>query len=270
MVVAAALTVGDPFRGDWPPSLVHVRSPVTGEVLVELEPPRRVRSFGLNVAVIGDTDGDGTADVAVSALRDMAATSGKAARVFLYSGADGRLLRELQASPIHRHTHGVTHFTAVAPAGDLDGDGAADLFVGELTHRTVDEWGDLQPTGRVRAYSGGTGALLWEHVPDPATGVRRAGVLPDHACDFDGDGLGDVVVGAPHSSAVPPDQGAAFILSGRTGTPIFQPVRMPGSKWLGGDVAASCAPAPVALVGAAYGASTTGAALVSVRPCASD
>ncbi|MEP7064447.1 MAG: FG-GAP-like repeat-containing protein [Gemmatimonadota bacterium] len=90
--------------------------------------------------------------------------------------------------------------------GDIDHDGAMD-FVTSAPTRSA---GGAN-AGRVSAYSSRTGKLLWFADGKPGeqlgTGVESAG-------DVDGDGIQDVVAGAPYS-------GRAYVYSGKDGHTIF-------------------------------------------------
>jgi hypothetical protein len=138
--------------------------------------------FGFAVAGAGDVDGDGRGDVLIGALGEPHGTH--AGRVYLFSGADGRTLRTIEGvAPGHELGH------AVAGAGDLDGDGTPDLFAGAFVQKGM---------GYARAYSGKTGRVLHEMnglEPGDAFGHSVAS-----AGDADGDGVHDLVVGAPDAT----------------------------------------------------------------------
>ncbi len=87
--------------------------------------------------------------------------------------------------------------------GDVDGDGVNDVTTSAPTN---DEAGN--DAGKVYTYSGKTGALLWS-----ATGPEEGqlGLGLEAAGDVDGDGVPDVIAGAPPA-------GKAFVYSGRDGT----------------------------------------------------
>jgi hypothetical protein len=150
-------------------------------------------NFGSAVDFIGDVDGDGTDDYAVGA--PFAGAGGEA---YLYSGRTGVLLYTFQAEgPFHEFG------TDVSPAGDVDGDGRADLLVvapqAPSSHYFFDD-------GRVYVYSGANGALI--HAIDGKNDenlFRARGIG-----DVDGDLIPDLL-------AVARVGGNAYAYSGATG-----------------------------------------------------
>lgn len=94
----------------------------------------------------------------------------------------------------------------VAGAGDLDADGTGDLVAGSAFH------------GIVRAYSGKNGGTLFE-IEDPVFGTGLGSSL-DGAGDFDGDGVLDVVAGAPTDDTIGNNTGAVYVFSGVDGAQL--------------------------------------------------
>jgi hypothetical protein len=108
---------------------------------------------------------------------------------------------------------------------EIDGDSAGDQFgwiardMGDVDHDGANDFVTSAPTkyvgganaGRVSVYSSRTGKLLWSADGKPGeqlgTGVESAG-------DVDGDGIQDVIAGAPYS-------GKAYVYSGRDGHTLF-------------------------------------------------
>jgi hypothetical protein len=99
--------------------------------------------LGTGVEAAGDTDGDGVPDVVAG---------GPAGRGIarLYSGRDGHVLHEFR-SPSADEMFG----NHVSGAGDVDGDGYADVIVGSPGRE-----GEARTSGHAYVYSGKTGKLL--------------------------------------------------------------------------------------------------------------
>lgn len=81
--------------------------------------------FGSAVAGVGDVDGDGYDDVAVGGYYDPDPSYRYTGRVVVYSGVDGSQLNTFYGARDYEYFG-----CSVAPAGDLNGDGLADVLVG--------------------------------------------------------------------------------------------------------------------------------------------
>jgi len=142
--------------------------------------------FGWSVGAAGDVDADGYDDLLVGAqTADPSGPSSGRARVF--SGLDGSVLLTLDGSEDVE-----LYGSAVAGAGDLDGDGYDDLLVGA---KRSDLGG--ADAGRLSAISGRDGSLLYAFrgdAPSDELGTSLAG-----AGDFNADGVPDFAAGAPLS-----------------------------------------------------------------------
>lgn len=167
--------------------------------------------FGGMVADAGDVNADGYSDIIVGSSEADPPGLLDAGSAFVYSGIDGSLLYRFDGS-----VAGGRFGSAVAGAGDINGDGFADLLV-----RGEDITGSFYLSGSVYAYSGANGALLhrWDGRSDRDTfGNSIAG-----AGDVDGDGFDDVIVGARWTHHLGfGTAGSAFVFSGATGNPIHQ------------------------------------------------
>jgi hypothetical protein len=196
--------------------------------------------FGRSIASVPDCDGDGIADVVVGARFEDTDTVFMAGRAYVYSGRTGALLHKLR-SP-NAETEGNFGET-VAGVPDVDGDGRGDVLIGAPDE---DPGGASTPddAGRVYLFSGRTGLLLRQfrspvQQADGEFGSAVAG-LPD----FDGDGRGDIAIGAEDETAGadPARCGRVYLYSGRTGG--FVRSLRPPSPQLGGQFGASLAVVP--------------------------
>lgn len=155
--------------------------------------------LGATFAAIGDLNGDGTVDLAVS---DPSYRSGGtllgSGMVFLVSGADGTTLRTYEADPAQSQYFGLS-----LAALHADGDGIPDLAIGAPGHAAA--------AGAVRIYSGATGSLLSTVI---GTAVSQYGTSLANAGDQDGDGLDDLFVGAPNANSA---RGSVTVQSGSGG-----------------------------------------------------
>lgn len=131
--------------------------------------------FGMAVARAGDANGDGIEDIAVGAPFE------GNGNVFVYSGADGTLLRALSGS-----TAGSQFGISLASLGDVDGDGVDDFAVGAPANTSGGA-----PLGLAVIYSGASGAVLAQFT---GTIYAQFGSVVADAGDLDRDGIHDLLV----------------------------------------------------------------------------
>jgi hypothetical protein len=143
--------------------------------------------FGWSVASAGDVNGDGFADVVVGAHGAMSYTG----RVHVYLGSASGLNSTPAQSLTGPDGGGGRFGYSVASAGDVNGDGFADVVVGA--------WNAMSYTGRVHVYLGSASGLSStpaQSLTGPDGGGGRFGWSVASAGDVNGDGFADVVVGA--------------------------------------------------------------------------
>lgn len=136
------------------------------------------------VAKIGDVDGDGCADVLVSAPLDNGVAGKNVGSVMLYSGKDGSVLWKVEGG----HRRG--RFGWSIAAGDADGDGGLDIFVG-IPGADVSG----KNAGRIEVFD--YPATTPSRSLDGSVAGDRLGSFFELTGDLDGDGGCDFVVGFP-------------------------------------------------------------------------
>lgn len=200
---------------------VYVYSGATGLLLHQFNGTYYHQDFGEGVAGLGDFNNDGFDDILIGAAPWSYAS---VASAFVYSGADGSLLLQVDAPSSSLEFGG-----SVAALGDLDGDSYPDFIVG--AYRSYSHHGTAY------VYSGATGVLLFEHQGEGAS--HRFGSSVSGAGDLDGDGVNDYLVGAPDADFVPNSQGAVYAYSGATGALLYRKAEQIVIRNLGVSVAAA-------------------------------
>ena len=119
---------GDIDLEAWAPGQVFVLSGLDGSLLLAIKNPNPgiFPSFGETVASAGDVSEDGVPDLWVGATEATVGEITRQGRAYLFGGADGRLLLTIDSPD--PQPFGI--FGLVAPAGDINGDGMPDLWVG--------------------------------------------------------------------------------------------------------------------------------------------
>ena len=167
--------------------------------------------FGLSVATAGDINGDGYSDVVVGApsFDGGLADDGEA---FLYLGSRAGLSTTPASFSPEGDQSGDQFGSAVAPAGDVNGDGYADLIVGAPSY-TNGETGE----GRAYLFYGGPVGFPPELPPEvlesnQALASFGSSVAP--AGDVNGDGFDDILIGAPKYDNGQVNEGRAYLFLG--------------------------------------------------------
>ena len=190
---------------------------------IDLSNPDGVNATFFSAAGLGDVDGDGFADFAIGTNGSDAATG--AAHIYLGAAAPGQAIWNGEA-PSRRidlaSPDGAGgHFFWVGVAGDVNGDGFADLVVG------ASDVGSGE--GAAHVYLGARDpAAAWSGAAPPA---RIDLISPDGtqtnwgnsvgtAGDVDGDGLSDLVIGGLKEEFFQPNSGMIHLYLGmRTPSP---------------------------------------------------
>ena len=178
--------------------------------------------FGRSVAAAGDVDADGFDDLVVGAYLDDGAGVGFGA-AYVFRGGAGAF-EPTPAGALFGTAAGTNFGVAVSGAGDVDGDGAADVAVGAPF-----DAGAAPGAGAVHVYLGGSGAF--DPTPDATLAGEAAGdnfgIALAAAGDVNGDGFGDLVVGAPDNDFDSANAGRAYVYLGGAGGPDAAPAGAP-------------------------------------------
>jgi hypothetical protein len=181
------------------------------------EPNIANEHFGWWVAGAGDVNGDGYSDVIIG-TNDT--DDGNQERAFVYHGSPSGLA----ATPAWTGTIAQTSAgfgNVVAGAGDVNGDGFADVLVGapRFDNGQADE-------GRAFLYAGSGAGLsttpLWTAESNQAASLFATALSA--AGDVNRDGFSDVLAGAPSFDNGQADEGRAFLYLGGAAGPALTPV----------------------------------------------
>jgi hypothetical protein len=208
------IAVGAPTGDGLQPDAGHVviLSAASGHQLLAIPGEVTGDRFGWAIAGLGDIDGDGAGDLLVGAPSHDAFTGTDCGAVYVVSGATGVKTWK---------TIGVGNFTqmgfAVAGPGDVDGDGTPDYAM-------ASPWIDLSgfsDIGIVHVLSGASNTLVRSYIgqsPGDLFGKSLAA-----AGDVDGDGVPDLLAGAPWFDLAFPaiNVGRGYVLSGAAGGAIL-------------------------------------------------
>ncbi|GAB0056714.1 hypothetical protein SIID45300_01025 [Candidatus Magnetaquicoccaceae bacterium FCR-1] len=190
---------------------------------------------GYAVASAGDMNGDGLADIAITAPY----FNGGEGRVYVVFGASSGLAASLDLTDLgtgfagfrFKGKAGSKAGWSVSSAGDVNGDGCDDLLVGapkadgsggaaNYRGESYVIFGQASGlTGVIEAdgLDGSNGFAIFGDRDNDRTGFSVAG-----GGDINGDGFADLLIGAPFAdfydgSAWVPDQGSTFVIFGKAG-----------------------------------------------------
>ncbi len=168
---------------------------------------------GISVAAAGDVDADGHGDLLVGAWGESSGASGAGAAYLVSGPVSGELSLEYATSRMSGEAQDDKAGAAVSSAGDLNGDGYADLLIGAPGQNAHDlDKGAvyilLGPLMGHISLAEASVKLLGESTGDEAGQALAMGG------DMDGDGLGEVFVGAWRRDMAGSDAGSLYLFLG--------------------------------------------------------
>jgi len=179
--------------------------------------------LGFSVAGAGDVNGDGRSDVIVGAPEHSSRRL-KGGKVYLFLGQAGRT--PLGSAPAWSYESDelvALLGASVAGAGDVNGDGVADLIVGMPGYFFDDVQTEL---GLAQVFLGRRGGVplataAWTRVGQAAG--SKLGTVVGSAGDLNGDGYADIFVSAPGVNLGESGEGAVFAFLGAANGPSTEP-----------------------------------------------
>ena len=221
-----------------------VASPVVQSVQLNVNAARRGFAIhgqcegeqsGYSVSGAGDVNGDGLADVIIGAPYGDPASSADAGRSYVVFGTNATTPIALSAVAagsggfvINGQITLLRSGFSVANAGDVNGDGLADLIIGAPYNHVSSTanvglgyvvFGQSAGTAiNLSAVAAGTGGF----VLNGESAASYSGYSVSTAGDINGDGLADLIVGAPlQYSRLALDYGGSYVVYGKTtATPV--------------------------------------------------
>ncbi|MEW5763330.1 MAG: FG-GAP-like repeat-containing protein, partial [Acidobacteriota bacterium] len=174
--------------------------------------------LGMSAGTAGDVNGDGYSDVLSGAYYYDDGETDEGV-VFVFHGSPAGLSTGYAAS-LQANQAYARFGTSAGTAGDVNGDGYADVIVGADGYD-----GAFGDDGGAFVFLGSASGLLTPPALSATSGQASAGfgISVGTAGDVNGDGYADVVVGAPNYDLGQSNEGAAFVYLGGSSGPSASP-----------------------------------------------
>ena len=183
----------------------------------QLESNQAGAFLGISVSGAGDVNGDGFADVIVGAYNYDAGESNEGAAFVFLGSATGIANGNPSTAHAQLESNQIAAFLgfSVSGAGDVNGDGYADVIVGAYLYDAgeFDEGAAFVFLGSATGIADGNPSTAHAQL-ESNQGFAFLGNAVSGAGDVNGDGYADVIVGAYFYDAGQADEGAAFVFLG--------------------------------------------------------
>jgi hypothetical protein len=190
-------------------------------------------AFGQSVASAGDVNGDGYDDLLIGAFSWDSPTDSNVGKAYLVLGSDtmaGTTGQDITSADLifENSASGAWTGYAVASAGDVDGDGLADVLIGapgqdSFAGVTYLIFGSALTSAMTQSNVfdlNSSSALIYGE-----EGADFSGAAVASAGDVDGDGKDDILIGAPWHSGAASQDGKTYLMFGKS-IPIQQGTQM--------------------------------------------
>ncbi len=172
-----------------------------------LQGPTRSDGTGFAVAIAGDVNGDAVPDLAISRIYDGAYGTHAGAVELLYGPITSGTIGALPGITIFGEAANERFGARLITLGDVDGDGFAEIAAGSLGSDDVGVISVFDGRDVTTGLASITGDAITQFVGQPGDGVGANGVVTD----LDGDGVLDLVVGAPNADGAVAQSGAVYV-----------------------------------------------------------